>query len=64
MCGTILDEPQGEGGFGYDPLFRSDDLGGASAGGEAEKGREPPGPGVPGCSIGWPGARVDTSNGI
>lgn len=26
-AGTILEEPQGEHGFGYDPLFRSDDLG-------------------------------------
>lgn len=25
--GTILDAPRGTGGFGYDPLFRSDDLG-------------------------------------
>lgn len=25
--GTILDEPRGTGGFGYDPLFLSDDLG-------------------------------------
>ncbi len=25
--GTILEEPQGTGGFGYDPLFLSDDLG-------------------------------------
>lgn len=24
--GTILEEPRGEGGFGYDPLFLSDDL--------------------------------------
>jgi XTP/dITP diphosphohydrolase len=36
--GTILDEPQGEGGFGYDPLFRSDDLGRSfGEAGEAEK---------------------------
>jgi XTP/dITP diphosphohydrolase len=28
MCtGLILDEPKGTGGFGYDPLFYSDDLG-------------------------------------
>lgn len=28
MCsGTILEEPRGTGGFGYDPLFLSDDLG-------------------------------------
>lgn len=25
--GTILEEPRGTGGFGYDPLFQSDDLG-------------------------------------
>ncbi len=25
--GTILEEPRGEGGFGYDPLFLSDELG-------------------------------------
>ncbi|HEU5170956.1 MAG TPA: non-canonical purine NTP pyrophosphatase [Gemmatimonadales bacterium] len=25
--GAILEEPRGAGGFGYDPLFRSDDLG-------------------------------------
>ena len=37
-AGTILDEPQGEGGFGYDPLFRSDDLGRSfGEAGEAEK---------------------------
>lgn len=27
--GTILEAPRGEGGFGYDPLFLSDDLGGS-----------------------------------
>jgi XTP/dITP diphosphohydrolase len=26
-AGTILEEPRGEGGFGYDPLFLSDELG-------------------------------------
>ena len=26
-AGTILEEPRGDGGFGYDPLFFSDDLG-------------------------------------
>ena len=37
-AGTILDEPQGEGGFGYDPLFRSDDLGRSfGEAGEADK---------------------------
>jgi len=36
--GTILDGPQGEGGFGYDPLFRSDDLGRSfGEAGETEK---------------------------
>jgi XTP/dITP diphosphohydrolase len=25
--GTILDQPRGDGGFGYDPLFLSDDIG-------------------------------------
>jgi XTP/dITP diphosphohydrolase len=33
-AGVILDAPRGEGGFGYDPLFLSDDLGIAFA--EAE----------------------------
>jgi XTP/dITP diphosphohydrolase len=28
--GVILDVPRGTGGFGYDPLFASDDLGGAT----------------------------------
>ena len=37
-AGTILDEPQGERGFGYDPLFRSDDLGRSfGEAGETEK---------------------------
>jgi XTP/dITP diphosphohydrolase len=36
--GTILDGPQGESGFGYDPLFRSDDLGRSfGEAGETEK---------------------------
>ncbi len=26
-AGTILEEPRGTGGFGYDPLFLSDELG-------------------------------------
>ncbi|HET8623644.1 MAG TPA: non-canonical purine NTP pyrophosphatase, partial [Gemmatimonadales bacterium] len=26
-AGTILDQPRGGGGFGYDPLFLSDDIG-------------------------------------
>ena len=38
--GTILEAPRGDGGFGYDPLFLSDDLGRTFAeAGEAEKDR-------------------------
>lgn len=37
-AGTILDQPRGEHGFGYDPLFRSDELGRSfGEAGETEK---------------------------
>jgi len=36
-AGTILEQPRGQGGFGYDPLFRSDDLGKTFAEATAEE---------------------------
>jgi XTP/dITP diphosphohydrolase len=36
--GRVLEEPKGTGGFGYDPLFFSDDLG--KSFGEAEPGEK------------------------